>query len=347
MISGKKVRLQAIGFECKLELESCEFASTLDGAQVLVAIEAIGVCHRDLIDRSGRIPFMTIPITLGHEACGRVIAVGPAVKDWKIGDRVATLHRDACGQCAACQAGETTLCGLATWALGLLADGTYATHLVAPESCLYAMSDEVPAPEAAVMHCTVGTALRGMRAANLQAGERVLITGASGGVGSAAVQVATRLGAEVIAQVRSDVHVERLRALGAKAVVVDDGRSFHKRSEGQSIDVVLECVGESCFNSSLRSLRLGGRLVLIGNIVPTRVELNLGLVIVKAIHIIGSSGANRSNMAEALALDRVSPLRPPIERLLDLASAEEAQQLVKKGGLLGRVVLQPGTTDPI
>src|ERR1700682_5150096 len=107
----RRARLMQAGWEQDLVYEA-EAAPppAPQGKLLLLAVEAWGVCHRDLIDRSGRIPFMQFPITPGHEVVGRVLAVGSEVTRFRVGDRVGTLHRDGCGQCAACAAGETSLC---------------------------------------------------------------------------------------------------------------------------------------------------------------------------------------------------------------------------------------------
>ncbi|MBW1758654.1 MAG: alcohol dehydrogenase catalytic domain-containing protein [Deltaproteobacteria bacterium] len=82
----------------------------------------------------------------------------PFVTDWSIGDRVASTHRDYCGQCEPCKRESGSLCQGAAGVLGLMIDGGYASHLLAPERCFYAMADDIPAAEAAVLHCTFGTA---------------------------------------------------------------------------------------------------------------------------------------------------------------------------------------------
>jgi D-arabinose 1-dehydrogenase-like Zn-dependent alcohol dehydrogenase len=333
----RRARLTQIGWDQDLVIENdAAPPPTPTGRQVLLEVEACGVCHRDLIDRSGRFPFQQVPITPGHEAVGRVIAVGDQVKDWKIGDRVGTMHRDACGECAACNAGETTVCERAAFVLGILVDGGYASRLLVPESALFAMPEDLSPAAAAIQHCTWGTAWRGLGA--ISPGQRVLVTGSNGGVGSAAVPLAVARGAEVIAIVRDPGHADEVKARGAHEVIVDDGTSFHKRVRG--IDVALECVGQPTFNSSLRTLRVGGRIVVIGNVVNERVQLNLGYMITSALHMRGSSGATRADMAALFAFMRETPLAMPTTEL-DLARADEAQRLVRKGGLSGRLVLRP------
>jgi alcohol dehydrogenase/propanol-preferring alcohol dehydrogenase len=311
----------------------------LDRGQVRVAVEACGVCHRDLLDREGRFPFVRVPITPGHEAAGRVVEVGAGVRDWAVGDRVATMHRDACGECASCRRGETSLCEAAGHVFGLLADGGYASELVAPESALYAIPDDLPAAHAAILHCTFGTVYRDLvTLGGLSAGQRVLVTGANGGCGSAAVQVAARVGAHIVAVIRDERHAAFVRELGAHDVVVDPDARFGDRVE--SVDVALDTVGAPTFLAALRSVRVGGRAVVIGNVTREKVPVNLGFLITRGITVVGGSGATRAEMRAVLAMHAASPFRFVV-RAMPLSSADEAQRLVRGGGLEGRIVLVP------
>jgi acryloyl-coenzyme A reductase len=331
----ERARLVQVGWETPLHVETAE-APALEPGQVRVAVEACGVCHRDLLDREGRFPFVRLPVTPGHEAAGRVVEVGAGVTDFAPGDRVATMHRDSCGECAACKAGQTTLCMGAAWVLGLLADGGYASEIVAPASAFYAVTGELPSEHAAVLHCTFGTAYRDLAVlARLQDGERVLVTGANGGVGAAAIQIARRLGAYVIALLRDAKHEPFVRELGANDVVLDAAKA-------EPVDVALDAVGAPTFLAALRALRVGGRMVVVGNVTREKIALNLGFVITRGLTIVGGSGATRDDMRRVLALHRASPLHFAIDRTLPLARAEDAQRLVRTGGLRGRVVLQPG-----
>jgi D-arabinose 1-dehydrogenase-like Zn-dependent alcohol dehydrogenase len=252
------------------------------------------------------------------------------------------MHRDACGACPPCRRGDTTICEGAAEVLGILADGGYARHLVVSESALYPLPEGLPDVEAAVMHCTFGTAYRDLvTLGGLQAGERVLVTGANGGVGVAAVQIAARLGAEVVAVVRDGRHRALMEDLGAHRVVVDAGGGFHKHPDVGRVELALDTVGAPTFNAALRSLRIGGRLVFVGNVTPEKVELNLGYVITFGLTLRGGSGATRADMAALLALHQAKPFRVVVERTLPLSRADEAQRLVRAGGREGRIVLVP------
>jgi D-arabinose 1-dehydrogenase-like Zn-dependent alcohol dehydrogenase len=218
--------------------------------------------------------------------------------------------------------------------LGLLADGGYASELVAPASALYRVPEELPAAHAAVLHCTFGTAYRDLvTLARVRAGERVLVTGANGGVGVAAVQIASRLGARVTALVRDGKHEDYLRSIGAHEVLVD-------AKAVAPVDVALDTVGAPTFLTALHALQVGGRIVTVGNVTRDRVSMNLGLVITKGLTILGGSGATRDEMRAVLAMHAERPFEFEIARAMPLSSAEEAQRLVRRGGLRGRIVLE-------
>jgi acryloyl-coenzyme A reductase len=335
----ERARLIRLGWEAPLEYEPAVAPSALEAGRVRVAVEACGVCHRDLLDREGRFPFLQVPVTPGHEAVGRVVEVGGGVTDLSIGDRVATMHRDFCGECPSCRSGQTTLCTGAAWVFGILADGGYASEIVAPASAFYASPDALPAEHAAILHCTFGTAYRDLVAlAHVQKGERVLVTGANGGVGCAAVQIAARLGAHVVALVRDGRHEVFLRGLGAHEVIVD-------ASKTDPVDVALDAVGAPTFLTALRALRIGGRVVVVGNVTREKVGVNLGFVITRGLTIVGGSGATREDMRAVLAMHGAQPFQFPIAQTLPLSEAEQGQRLVKQGGLRGRVVLRPARRD--
>ena len=335
----ERARLVHAGWDAPLEIERDAPRAKLEAGQVRVAVEACGVCHRDLLDREGRFPFLQLPITPGHEAAGHVVEVGEGVKDLAPGDRVGTMHRDSCGACAACEAGQTSLCSRAAWVFGLLADGGYASEIVAPASAFYRVAADLPAAHAAVLHCTFGTAYRDLAVlARLRRGERVLVTGANGGVGVAAVQIAARLGAHVVALVRDAAHEPFVRELGAHEVVLDTAKA-------DPVDVALDAVGAPTFLPALRALRPGGRMVVVGNVTKEKVGLNLGFVITRGLEIVGGSGATREDMRALLALHAAAPLRFVVARTMPLAEADQAQRLVKAGGLRGRIVLEPARRD--
>ncbi len=332
-----RARLQQLGWQQDLSIDRYEQPPTPQTGQVLVRVHACGVAFRDVIDRSGRVAFMQVPITPGHEAAGVVEAVGEGVDEWQVGDHVGTLHRDSCGNCSYCASGDTELCQDAFWVFGLMMDGGFASHLVCPQRALYRLPTTMPLAHGAILLSAWGTAWRGLhKFGPLQPGARVLVTGANGGVGSAAVQLAGKLGAQVVAVVRDGRHTGFLQRLGAHRVVVADGRFD---TGAWKADIALDCVGATTFNSSLRSLRLGGGLVAIGNIEDSKVALSIGRVIVGAVRIAGSSGATRTDMADLLRFQAEHGLDFIIHETMALTEADAAMRKVRAGGLQGRIVL--------
>ncbi len=328
-----------------LELVDDWPAPTAAPGQVVVRVAACGVCYRDLIDRNGGYPWMRRPVVTGHEVAGTVEAVGAGVRGFAVGDRVAAVHRAACGECAACAGGDETRCTASLAMYGVTVDGGYAERVAMAESSLVRVPDGVDLAAAAVLHCTAGVALRALRRrAGLQRGETVVMTGASGGVGVHALQVARILGARVVAVTSSEAKVAALRELGADDVVVARDDKWHREvmaRTGGGADVALELVGAPTFNGALRSLRFGGRLVLVGNVTTERVEVNPGYLISREIAVAGSAGATRAELAEVLGWAQAGTLRPIIAARRPLGEARAAQAALADKSVVGRQLVVP------
>ena len=316
--------------------------------QLVVRVAACGVCYRDLVDRDGGYPFMRRPVVTGHEVAGTVEAVGDGVRAFAVGDRVATGLRAPCGACPACAAGDEVRCQASPVMYGITVDGGYAERVVLWESSLVRVPDGVDLQAAAMLNCTAAVALRALRRhARLVAGETVLMTGASGGVGVHALQVAHILGARVVAVTSSEAKAERLRAdplLRADDVVVSRDAGWHKEvvaRTGGGADVALELVGAPTFNGALRSLRMGGRAVVVGNVTTERVEVNPGYLISREISVAGSMGASRAELAEVLGWVRDGKLTPVIAARRPLAEAKAAQAALKDKSVIGRQLIVP------
>src|SRR5881227_1519389 len=174
------------------KIEVVEWPAPVAGpGQLVVRVAGCGVCYRDIIDRDGKYPWMKRPVVTGHELAGTVTAVGDGVTDFVVGDRVAATHRAACGECAACRADEETRCVGSPVAYGITVDGGYAEEVAVWASSLTRVPAGVDLVEASFLHCTAAVALRALRRhARLVAGETVVMTGATGGVGVHALQVA-------------------------------------------------------------------------------------------------------------------------------------------------------------
>ena len=173
--------------------------------EVLVQLRASGVCYHDVMARQGHFPRTALPGVIGHEMAGEVAALGRRAAGFAAGDRVAILMKDHCGHCRHCVRARDHLCENGSGLFGEATPGGYAEYVAVPASALVHIPAGVSYEQAAVVPCALGTAYHGLqKVAAVQPGEAVLITGASGGVGIHAVQVARMLGARTIAVTTSE-----------------------------------------------------------------------------------------------------------------------------------------------
>jgi D-arabinose 1-dehydrogenase-like Zn-dependent alcohol dehydrogenase len=153
------------------------------------------------------------------------------------------------------------------------------------------------------------------------------------------MQVARLLGARVLAVTSNQKKEAALRRYGADEVVVSAGE-FHKQN-GATAQVALDLVGAPTFNSSLRSLAMGGRLVLVGNVTTSRVDVNPGYCILRELSVHGSSGATRAELSQVLEWAAEGKLRPVVDERLPLSQAAKAQERLMKREVVGRQILVP------
>lgn len=341
----KAVVLRAFGGAENLRMESVPRPRPGRG-EVLLRVHACGVCYHDVINRRGKLPRTGVPAVLGHEAAGEVVEVGEGVRDWAVGDRGATLQRLSCGECASCVAGRNSLCRVDPRFFGEELSGGYAQYLVAPVRGLGRVPAGMAWPVAATVCCTTGTAVHTVRTrARVQKGESVLITGASGGVGLSAVQLARADGARVLAVTSSEAKVQALHEAGAHEVIVSRGLDFasevRRRTGGEGVQVAIEIVGSATFAQTLKAMAVGGRVVVVGNLESGAVELNPGLLIVKELEILGAYATTREELDEALRLTQEGIVRPFVAEALPLAEAARAHFRLEQREVAGRLVLVP------
>jgi NADPH:quinone reductase-like Zn-dependent oxidoreductase len=173
----------------------------------------------------------------------------------------------------------------------------------------------------------------------------VLITGASGGVGMQAVQLARHDGGRVIAVTSSPGKADVLFEAGAHEVIVSPDLDFSKQvrkvTGGQGVDLALEIVGSLTFAQTLKTLAPGGRLVTVGNLETGIVDLNPGLVIVKELEILGAYATTQPELNESLRLIETGALRSWVSDVLPLTDAARAHDRLEKREVAGRLVLEP------
>jgi len=329
-------------FKTPLRLEEVEEIKGLTRDEVLLKIEMTGVCYRDILTVDGYFPKTRLPIILGHEICGRVIDVGEDVVEFKKGDRVASLTYIPCGECIECRREEENICRRRLW-FGEDINGSYAEYLKTTHRSLVRASEDLSSEAIAISACVTGMLIHALKTkGKLTKDERILITGATGGVGVHAIQIAKSYGADVIAVTGREQYVDRLYKLGADYVIVSRNGAYSNEVKsitgGAGVDIVLECVGLSLIES-LKSVRWGGRIIQVGNIKPEPIPLMLGHFILKEVSLHGSLSCTRKELAEALELHRSGRVKP-ITIVLPLEHVEEAHRMIRERKHFGRIMLK-------
>jgi len=289
-----------------------------------------------------------LPCVLGHEVAGTVVELGAQVKGFKVGDRVATTQRSyICGHCRFCRSGFEPLCAQRVFLGDVGLVGGYAQYLAISSDCIAQVPDGVDLDHAAVAACAVGTVLNAVRdVGRVQMGETVLITGAGGGLGLHAIQLARLAGARVLAQTTSADKVELIRKMGAHEVVL------HKRGEpfaplvrdmtqGQGADVIIDNVGTVLFEDMRKSLAIQGRWLMIGQLTGDFVPFNPAQFFLKNQSLLSVTSTSRSQLEDVLTLMQRGQVTPVIERKLPLIEAAQAHQAVEAGRTTGRWLLSP------
>jgi hypothetical protein len=190
-------------------------AKALPAHDVLVRVRAAGICHSDVHYRAGRSRVEPLPLTLGHEVAGDVVAVGDGVHTHAVGDRVCLHYLVICGQCPHCVAGREQFCPTGLM-LGHFTDGGWAEYIAVPARNAVRLPATVPYEHGAVMMCSSSTSLHALRKARCLPGDTVLVVGA-GGLGMSAIQIAQQLGAtRVIAADRDPTKLALAQRLAAQ-----------------------------------------------------------------------------------------------------------------------------------
>lgn len=311
--------------------------------QILVQVSACGVCGHDLLNRAGAFAHTPLPCVMGHEVAGEVVECGPLISRFEVGDRVAMIQRIGCGICQPCRNGQENICTSGPGFYGEQISGGYGEYVIASEHNALHLPDSIPLDVAPVLSCAIGTGYHALRRAALPMGSTVLITGASGGVGVHAVRLAALAGHRVIAATSSAAKTECLKAAGADQVVLAGEGGFHTElrelTDGAGVDCVLEIAGMPTFPSSVRSIRPGGRMVIVGTVQPGNWPFNPALSILKELEFIGSAHATLNDLRTVIRLVAEGKVVPEIGKVLPMRQAAEAHRTMEAKEVTGRVVL--------
>ncbi len=319
--------------------------------EVLVEVQACALNRLDLWVRNGvpghRFPLPLIP---GAEVAGNVAAVGAAstasetLEDLAIGSKVLIAPGISCGVCDRCMAGIDMLCpkyGI----LGEHRDGGYAEFVAVPRRNILPLPEGLSFAEAAAIPLVFMTAWHMLTArAKLEPMEDILIQAAGSGVSSAGIQIARLLGARhIFATASTDEKLEKARALGATHVInhtrEDFTRVVREVTDGKGVEVVLDHVGGKTFEDGLKALAWAGRIVICGATSDHLAGINLRALFYKSLSVLGSTMGSQSELRTLLRHVERGDLAPVIDRTLPLREAPEAQRLLERREVFGKIVL--------
>ena len=311
--------------------------------EVLVRVQHAALNHLDVWTRKG-MPSVPKPRVMGADAAGTVAAVGSGVDRWAAGEPVLLDPSITCGRCRQCMAGETVFCPQFA-ILGEHVAGTHAEYVVVPDANVHRVPDHLDGPAAASLPLAFATAWRMIcTRAQARPGERMLVWGASSGVGSAALQLAAVLGIETIATSRSDDKLEELRALGAAHAVnserEDVAAAVAEITRGEGVEVVFDHLGDVPWKPSFTALARGGRYVTCGATTGANPKALITRIFWKQLTVLGSTMASKRDFAEMLRFVRSQGIVPRVDRVFALEDVAAAHRYLETAGQVGKVALR-------
>jgi alcohol dehydrogenase len=306
---------------------------------VVLRVKAATLNYHDIFTRRG-MPGIKVPMPciMGLDFAGEIAAVGSSVKDWKVGQRVLVDPVDRVGPG-----------GL----IGEMWHGGLAEYCKLPTHHLVSLPDDVSFEAAACLPVAYGTALRMMYTiGEVKRGDKVLVLGASGGVGTGCVQLAKAVGAEVIACASSESKLARLKALGADHVLDYTKQDFvkwtyekfskpHRRHFTGGLDMVVNFTGGDTWVPSLKVLHRQGKVLTCGATASFDPKEDLRYIWTFELRILGSNGWMREDLGKLIEMIQKGTLKPVMDRELPLEEVNEAFRLIEDREVYGKVVLKP------
>jgi len=312
--------------------------------EVLIEVEACGVCHSDLHIADGDwpqlVPITKRPLILGHEIAGRVVEKGASVKHLEVGDRVGVPWVYwTCGECDFCREGNENLCAKQK-ITGVTVDGGYAEYVKVPESHATRIPEGLTCIDAAPLFCAGVTVYRALKHAKIEAGQRLAVFGV-GGLGHLAVQMGLGLGAIVTAIDVSDEKLAHAKSLGASATLNAATVNVVKelRRAGGAHVALVTSAAKKAYDTAFPCVRPTGTLLVVG--LPSEsICFPPILMAATEVRIQASSVGTREDLREVLALGAAGKVRCQTATR-PLAQVNEVLEQLRNGQVSGRVVLEP------
>ena len=343
----KAIVVRSYGGPEALRLEDVDRPQPGNG-EVLVKVRAVTVNRtRDLNVCAGQAGGPeALPLVPGQDPAGEIVEVGTGVLASRAGQRVIVSSRLTCGECTACKAGRGSDCPKSRH-IGIHRWGGYAEYVAVPEGQAIPIADSLSFAEAAVAMRHFPMAYQQLRGKlEVQPGEWLLVMGASGGLGSACVQVAKLLGAKVIAGAGGDERVSVAMALGADYGINYRREDLTKRvreiTGGRGVDAICENISDpTTFPAAFASLAIMGRLVTAGAHGGGTVPVNMKQLYQSRQRILGSAGHDPLDIVKAMEGAGSGQLKAKVDLVMPLDKLLEAFQLIHERKVAGKIVIDP------
>jgi alcohol dehydrogenase len=328
----------------KIELVEVAAPAAPAADEVQIAIKAIGLNHIDVWGWRGMaFAKRKMPLVVGVEAAGEISAVGSAVSDFRIGDRVVAYGAMTCGSCRACREGRDNLCENVGGIMGFHLDGFARDFLNMPARLVIPIPPAVSFRDAACAPVAFSTVQHMLfDNAKLEPGETILVQAGGSGIGTTAIKMAKAIGCTVITTVGNDEKAAKAKALGADHVINYRTERFEgvvrKLTAKKGVDVAFEHVGPDTFNGSLLCLKRGGRLVTCGSTSGQSTTINLFQLFLQQYRIFGSFGASMRNIRESLA-KMAAGLLPVIDTEVTLADFQRGLERLESRQVFGKIIV--------
>jgi len=314
--------------------------------EVTVWIKAVALNHIDVWGWRGMaFAKRKMPLVIGAEASGEVIALGAGVSSILPGQIVSIYGARTCGLCRACNEGRDNLCEHVGGVHGFHLDGFACEAVNLPARLLVPAPPGVDTIGAAVAPVTFGTVEHMLfDNAGLQSGETVLVQAGGSGIGTAAIQLAKKMGCTVITTVGSDDKIKKAEVLGADHVINYRKDHFEgiirKMTKKKGVDVVFEHVGADTWTGSMLCLKRGGRLVTCGSTSGVSTQMNLMQLFQQQIKIFGSFGCRMENMANAMQKMARGLVVPVIDTIVHFNEIDTALKRMERRDVFGKIILE-------
>ena len=316
--------------------------------EVTLRIKAVALNHIDVWGWRGMaFAKRKLPLVVGAEASGEVEAAGPGVSSLLSGQLVSIYGARTCGLCRACREGRDNLCEHVSGVHGFHLDGFAQEKINLPARLLVPAPPGVTDIGAAVAPVTFGTVEHMLfDNAGLQPGETILIHAGGSGIGSAAIQLAKRMGCTIITTVGSNDKIDKAKALGADHVINYRDDRFEgvvrKLTKKKGVDVVFEHVGADTFAASMLCLKRGGRLVTCGSTSGVSTQINLMQLFQQQLKLLGSFGCRMENMANAMQKMAAGQVAPVIDTEVGFDGIDAALKRMEGRDVFGKIILRVG-----